>query len=418
MNRRAGTAHFGCNRTVSLYFFSRVHLLILAAAVLAILPRGRTAHAQEPEPSRPTAAIVITFDPNAVQEERVVAAVKAHLSGLPVRVLVRPLIRSGSVGQNVARAGALATASAALGTSSIEVGDDGAFLIYFTEPGGESTLIRRLPPNDEGVRVTVEEASIVVRSLVLALLEGRRIGMAKPADARADAERPRKGQPPPQKRKDERSSPSKRAAPPPNAEDPPSAVNSPAEDATGSAAGEDGWRASGSDSVVAVTAGYAGTHFATNTSWQSGFTPGFRWVAFRPMYVAARYTFFPKLEGGTKETAVSVARHPGELAIGYVGSTRLAANAELGIVFDYTSRQTRSNGPGFEPTPTSRRSTLAFGARAGASFAFVPAVELALRGGADFLVTRYAYVMPDGRTVAAPHGVRPRVDVELAASLW
>jgi hypothetical protein len=391
-------------------------LLAFVVAALAVLPRGSTAHADESE-APPAAAIVITFDPNAVQEERVVAAVKAHLSGLPVRVLVRPLIRSGSVAQNVARAGALATASAALGTSSIEVGDDGAFLIYFTEPGGESTLIRRLPPNEEGARVTVEEASIVVRSLVLALLEGRRIGMAKPQDRGAGPERPRKDQPRRETRKDGRSAPSERAAPPANVEDPPM-VDSPAEDTPGSAAGEESSRASGSESVVSVTAGYAGTHFATNTSWQSGFTPGFRWVAFRPVYVAARYTFFPKLEGGTKETAVSVARHPGELAVGYVGTTRLAANAELGIVFDYTSRQTRSNGPGFEPTPTSRRSTLAFGARAGASFAFVPAVELALRGGADFLVTRYAYVMPDGRTVAAPHGVRPRVDVELAASLW
>jgi hypothetical protein len=399
-------------------------LSAVVVAVAAIVPRGGTVRAEEPDTSQSAPAIVVTFDPNAVEEERVVAAVKAHLSGLPVRVLVKPVVRTGSLGRNVATAGALATASGALGTSSIEVGDDGAFLIFFTEPGGASTLIRRLPPSDEGIRVTVEEASIVVRSLVLALLEGRRIGMANPADAPARSERPQAVRPPREKRRDRASPPPKRstrpgssAARPATTEDAP-AENAPAasvEDALGGTAGDESPSARRS---AAVTAAYAGTHFATNMTWQSGFTPGVRWTALRWLYVAGRYTFFPKLEGGTNDTAVSIARHPVELAVGYVGTTRLAANAELGFVYDHTTRQTRSNAPGYEPTPTARRSSFAVTAKAGASFTLVPAVQLALRGGADFLLTKYAYVMPDGSSVVSPRGVRPRLDLELAMSLW
>jgi hypothetical protein len=385
------------------------------AAVLAIMTRGGAARAEEPQASQPAAVIVITFDPNAVQEERVVAAVRAHLRGVPVTVLVRPVVRSGSIGQNVATAGALATASGALGTSSIEVGDDGAFLIFFTEPGGASTLIRRLPPNKEGVRVTIEEASIVVRSLVLALLEGRRIGMAEPATAQTATERPRVVRPAPRRKRAGRpASPPQRPAPSARAEAPPvedaDVPDSTAED-------EPPWLI-GSDYVVAVTAAYAGAHFATSTTWQSGFMPGFRWLTLEWLYVAGRYTFFPKLEGRTKETVVSIARHPAELAVGYAGTTRLAANAEVGIIVDHTRRQTRINGPGYAPTPVSARTTLGFGAKAGASFALAASVQLALRGGADFLVTRYAYVLPNGETVATPHGIRPRLELELGVSLW
>ena len=376
------------------------------AAALAVLARSEAASADESGTSTGAAAIVVTFDPSAVEQERVVAAVRAHLSGLPVRVLVRPVASSPSVGQSVATAGELARTNGALGTFSIELGEDGAFLIFFTEPGGTSTLIRRLPPSEQGVRVTVEEAAIVVRSLVLALLEGRRIGMASAADSPVGTKTAGTVGPPSERRADGTATRPEQTAGPEIADEVP-----------GPASGDEPSERPEAH-TVAFTAAYAGTDFATNVTWQSGFTLGVRWVALRPLYAAARYTFFPELEGGTNETAVSITRHPGELVAGYMGSTRLAANAEVGLVLDYTSRETQGSSPAFEPTPPSNRWTVAVGARAGASFAIVPIVQLALRGGADFLVTSYAYVVPDGAEVVSPHRIRPRLDLELATSLW
>jgi hypothetical protein len=378
-------------------------LSTLLAAAVAVLPHSTPVRAEESETSSKVSTILVTFDPGAVEQARVVAAVRAHLSGLPVRVLLKPVARSGSVGQSVATAGALAKESDALGTFSIELGEDGAFLVFFTEPGGASALIRRLAPNDQGVRVTVEEAAIVVGSLVLALLEGRRIGMASAADASAKTERP---EPAPER---------------------PSGPESPVESAPTTGApdddddddDDDGERnASSAPHTIAITAAYAGTDFSSSTRWQPGLTLGMRWIFLRPLHAAARYTFVPALEGGTDETSVSIARHPGELVIGYLGTTRLAATAELGVVLDYTSRRTQINDPAFEPTPGSSRWTVAFGARAGASFSVVPSIQLAARGGADWLVTRYAYVTPDARAVVRPYRVRPRLDLELAVNLW
>jgi hypothetical protein len=393
-------------------------LVALVAATLSTLPPTGTARAQEAETPTKVATILVTFDPGATEQARVVAAVRAHLSGVPVRVLLKPVARSASLGQSVAAAGELARQSGALGTFSIELGEDGAFLIFFTEPGGASALIRRLAPNDQGVRVTVEEAAIVVGSLVLALLEGRRIGMASAGDAPPKVERPRKT-PPPRQRQPPKTRPRERPAEPkPEPESEPEAEPEPAPNEAPTAAERDEAGPAPASPTTAVTTAYAGTDFASGAKWQSGFTLGVRWIALRPLYAAARYTLFPALEGGTTQASVSIARHPGELVVGYVGPTRLAANAELGMVIDYTSRQTRGNGPDFEPTPRSGRWTVALGARAGASFAVVPSMHLAARGGADLLLTRYAYVTPDARAVVRPHRVRPRLDLELAMSLW
>src|ERR1041384_5857677 len=62
----------------------------------------------------------------------------------------------------------------------MDIAEDGALLIFFTEVSGEATLIRRLPPNRQGLRVGLEQAAIVVRSLVEALLEGGNVGIATP----------------------------------------------------------------------------------------------------------------------------------------------------------------------------------------------------------------------------------------------
>jgi hypothetical protein len=325
-----------------------------------------------------------------------------------VQVVFDTVPRTRSFGQKITTAGDLARSRGTLGAFSLERADDGAFLVFFTEPGGNSTLVRRLPPNAQGARVAVEEAAIVVRSLVQALLEGHRIGMTSEAAAADERELLPEARPP-----DE--TPAEEAAAPAGQRE--SAEGPSAPDEADRVAAHD-WPSPSRTRTVAATAAYAGTDFAPDASWQSGFTLGFRWLALSPFYAAARYTFFPELEGGTTETAVSIARHPAEVVAGYVGATRVAANAELGITVDYVTRRTRSNTAGYEPTPAKARAMVALGARAGVTWAMMPALELGARGGADLLVTSYEYVMPEGDAVLSPHRVRPRLDVELALGLW
>jgi hypothetical protein len=256
----------------------------------------------------------------------------------------------------------------------------------------------------------VEQVAIVVRSLVEALLDGARVGLASPTSISPVPERGAGGSDSGKKR--------------PGGAAKQAAVQHPAPMAipavrNGRDRAIDEARAHPTGArTFALTTAYAGAQFATNAAWQSGLSLGFRWLALPPLYAGARYTFVPELEASAEGTAISIARHPAEVLVGYVGATPIAANAELGVIADYTQRRTRSNAPGYTPAPPRNRATIALGARAGVSWSATETLALNLRGGADLLLTRYSYVVPAGEPVAAPHGVRPRLELELAVGLW
>lgn len=354
-------------------------------------------------------AVVITVDRDSVDQGPLLAAVKAHLSGLPVRILFKAVPRAGSVGQSVTVSGELARANAALGTFLIERGQSGDFLIFFTETDGITTLIRRLPRSDQGVRVTVEQAAIVVRSLVEALLDGGRIGIARQADGSTlGAGTSARGGATEKERSED-------------------ALSHRGVDRTGASADDDqrpgeaqppGAPRNRSPRNVAIGVGVVAMEFAADAGWRTGATLGVRWFAVRPLYVGARYAFFSELEARRDSIAVGVTRHPLEVMIGYGGSARFAGSAEFGFIADYATRETRTTGLGYRPTPESRRWMLAISGRAGVSWAIAYPVELALRGGVELLVTRYSYVAPAGLALISPNLVRPRVDLELAVTLW
>jgi hypothetical protein len=369
------------------------------ACCLAAVLLCRTLGAQ-PRPS----TVILTFDASSEAQKQAIAAIKAHVRGLPAEVVVVPVEHAESLAQQLAASGSLAASRNALGTLHIQIAEDGALLIFFTEPEGEATLIRRLPANRQGPRVAFEQVAIVSRSLIEALIDGGRIGLVPETSRQPDAEVEEE----PQSSADPAPEPSEsldEAAP---SELPPSEAAR--EDSPNEFASERKW--------IAVTAGYTLTHFAAGMPWQSGFSAGVHGLVTPRFYAGARYTFFPALTAGTDDAVVSIQRYPIEALVGYRGAGAFALHGEAGMVADHTLRTTVRTSSAFRATSPESRWTFAFAARAGASWAPAPRFRVALRGGADFVLTRYSYRLESGEAAPSPDWVRPRMELELAVALF
>ena len=368
------------------------------ATALLLLPRALGA-----QPS----TIILTFDASSEGQKQAVAAIQAHVSGLPAEVVIVPIEHQRGLDSRLAAAGSLAASRHALGTFYVEIEPDGTLLIFFTEAEAEATLIRRLPPNRQGLRVALEQAAIVVRSLVEALLDGGSIGISAEADpgaAKTEAEKRSQEMPAGAEASPEHSA---AEAPLPDSEEPPSPSSSETSAETGSARAR-----------LSITGGYTATDFASGMPWQSGFSGGFAWLATPVLYAGARYTLFPTYTVATGDAVVSVARRPLEALVGYHAASPLALNGELGLLVDATTRTTVSTAAEFRATSPSTRWMLSLAARGGVTWSPWSRIRASLRVGADFLLTRYAYTIDSAVAVPSPHWVRPRLELELAVAVW
>jgi hypothetical protein len=348
----------------------------------------------------PPSTIILTFDASSETQKQAITAIRAHVSGLPAEVVIVPVEHQRSLDSRLAAAGALAASRRALGTFYIEIEPDGTLLIFFTEAEAEATLIRRLPPNQQGVRVALEQAAIVVRSLVEALLDGGSVGIAPKADRAGSAEAPAEPDLLP-----ERTS----AA---------SALPSPEKPGPSRSRSEASPKAASARRRMAITAGYTGTDFASAMPWQSGFSAGFAWLATPVVYAGARYTLFPTYPVATEDAVVAVARRPIEALVGYHAASPLALNGEIGLLVDAARRTTVSTAESLRPTSPSTRWMLSFAARAGFSWSPWTRIRASLRGGADFVLTPYAYTIDSAVAAPSPRWMRPRMELELAADIW
>lgn len=364
---------------------------------LAALLLTRALGAQ-PQPS----TIILTFDASSEAQKQAIAAIRAHVSGLPAEVVIVPVEHQRTLDSRLAAAGSLAASRQALGTFHIEIEPDGTLLIFFTEAGAEATLIRRLPPNRQGVRVALEQAAIVVRSLVEALLEGGSVGIAPEAGRAGSAENAEASA-------ELHSSPERSSAASAlsNHKNPPSQSGSQAAPEAASVRPR-----------VAITAGYTATDFASVMPWQSGFSAGLQWLATPVAYAGARYTFFPTYTATTEDAVVAVARRPIEALVGYRAASPLALNGEVGLLVDAARRTTVSTAESLRPTSPSSRWMVSLAARAGFSWSPWSRLRASLRAGADFVLTPYAYKIDSAVAAPSPHWIRPRMELELAADLW
>lgn len=376
---------------------------VTAALCLALLLSTRLALAD----SRP-ASIIVAFDARSDEQKQAVAAIQAHVSDLPLQVVVIPLERAQSLAGRLSASGGLAAARHALGTFYIELAEDGSLLVFFTEATGESSLIRRLHPNQQGLRVALEQAAIVVRSLAEALLDGGSVGIGTTQG------------PQPQSRPNDAGS---------NSTTTPRVGEAASTEPRSEGAGEQepesdealqvSAQKSASNHRFAVVAGSPLSQFAAGAPWQTGFSPGIQWLAAPAWYVGARYTLLPALSLSSADVTVSVERHPLEALVGYREAGRLALNAELGVLADRVGRTTVRVAAPYQATPSDARWQLAVGARGGFSWSpWSDRLWLALRIGADLLLTRYSYASDSNQNVPSARPIRPRVELELAVWVW
>jgi hypothetical protein len=383
--------------------------------------------------------IVLTYDPTSEEQRRAVAAVRAHLRGLPIEIVTETVEQKHELADRLAASGTLASSHAALGTFSIEKGADRSILVFLTEPGGSATLVRHLPASRLSARVAIEQAAIVIRSLVAALLEGGRLGVAaakaepraalgstvEEARSQATAETTRAEPKAP--------GPANSSTPIVDTETEEADVDETEEadvDETEEAGVDETEEAEIDETEVGgspagppprffLTLGYAGVHPGGGLAWQSGVAVGARWLVAAPLaYIGIRYTLLlPPSELEVGSSRVSIVRRPAELVLGVAAGSWVLANAELGAIVEQVVRKTVATNTAFEPTRASTRWGFGFGPRVGAMLTPWPVVRLAMRAGADFMLTQTAYAT-DEESVRAPGRVRPRLEFELAVGVW
>lgn len=373
------------------------------------------AFAQAAEPESSTPAVVVTYDPMAAAVSPVIQAIRSHLTGMPVRILVEPVRQEGlSLSERLERSGELAVEREAMGAFAVEVGPRGEILVFFAEPDGRSALLRSVPPRSDDVSVVREEGAIVVRSLVQALLDGKRIGMGDVTGATArDATANAAAAP-------ERRSVAARPSARPDREVTRAEPSAPrADESTPSSAAPRKPGADRSGRTVAASVSYVGTHFASELGWQSGVGLGIRGFALPFAYVGASYTMFSKAVARTDDATIELARHPLELSVGYEGTSAVAPIIELAVLVDSIHRSTPEAGDDLARTPDESTVMIGLGARGGLCFGPVEWMRGVARLGLDVGVRRPVFVSrrDASESVVEPSLLNPRIELGLGAYL-
>jgi hypothetical protein len=335
--------------------------VFLVAAVLFVVASFASPLRAAPSARDEPGIIVFSVNPRAKDAQAMVDAVRAHLTGLPVVLMVD----ASASGGTAPRSGDSALGPI-LGTLTIDPVTPVEWVVSFNEPAVDTTIVRRIRLKPQAKGVALEEAALVVRSMVEAILDGGHVGIAK---ERADAAQPPLGSVPRAKR----------------------------------------WGFAG-------TAGYTGTTFATGLGWQSGAIVGLRWQ-WGEFYAGATYSGFPPILTETSPASIVLVRHPAALVLGYEGSSVVAPTVEVDLVVDFVSRTTSPPEDGYVATPPEARWSFGVGAQAGFSWSFLPRFRVLALGGADWMLNPAAYKVGTD-VIVRSSSVRPKVSIGLGLDIW
>ncbi|HET9955829.1 MAG TPA: hypothetical protein VFQ61_15065 [Polyangiaceae bacterium] len=368
---------------------NRIHFSLLAALVFSSLATAPCLAAGNPEATQAADVprVVLVFDPTRERALAAVQAIESHLSGLRVSVDVVGISLAAGMNEWLDQASQQAASREALGSFAIDATPRGELLIFFTEVSGEATLLRRIRPKTAGGRVALEEAGIVVSSLVEALLDGRHIGMEPSAPSPTSDDHTLR---------DSERTPVGEVAPPPRASAPSQSVRH-----------------------TAVSLGYLGTSFAQDT-FQSGLVLGARTDLAERWSLLASYAILPELELDREGVHLSLQRHPLVLGLGYEAAGTLAPLVEVTGFSDWVTRRTPSTQATLAGTPDQNHWMWGIGSRIGAHWGPASRLHVHVTFGVDVPIGNLSFVVEgeSPRTVIVPRSVRPQAEASLIANLW
>jgi hypothetical protein len=323
---------------------------VVVGSSIAVLS-GR-ASAQVAAPSRPepraeahhTPIVVLLFDPDRPDSNRLISAIESHLAGLPVQVALEPLPRSDIL--TWLESGHIrARARQALGLLAIDTSRGDVWRLFFLDVDGAPTLIRRLPSSSK--HAPLDEAGIAVRLLVEALLDSKQI---PPADSMPDSGAPPRGRVP------AAGTPTKAAGTP--------TKKGGGATATGSKSLEERSRERAVPKTeqmqaadtnrrqhpLSIFLGPAGATWLAQQAWQFGATAGAELDLAPAWPLAVAYTLYPALTYHLTDTDLTLSRYPVTSFLAYTPRFGLSPRFWLGLGVDAVHRETVATGATYRST--------------------------------------------------------------------
>lgn len=345
--------------------------------------------------------VVSTSSSPEPEQAEALLAVRAQLGDVPARILIETRERAGDIRAQLDQAKDLATANHATGVFWIDAAP-GDILLYLFEPSGKRLLVRRVSaPSESGSAVAAEDAANIVHATVLALAEGREIGMT-PIPPPSPTSTPTRS-PPPSPSPIPIPIPTPPAAP---AGAPPRAPNPRSERAASS---------------LRLSLTYVGSRYAYAVPWQSGLATGVEWAPRAGWFARLGAAFFASAEIDTDRAAFRLSRSSWEIASGYdVAKAPVALGAELALLLENTTRTTLMVSPGL--TAAAEEEQWLTGLSPRGRFVWYPRPWLGgvVRVGLDLMRQRVQYRLGSaaGEPVLSIPSVRPRLEIGLIVGLW
>lgn len=355
-------------------------LLCLAAALLA-------APANAGEPRR---VVLVVSASDAARAESLMGAIKAQLGDLPVALVVEEPARVPSALRDRLDFAAQACKQHdAVGAFFVEAEQVDDILLYLVEPAAKRALVRRVKKTAGAEQAGVEEMSIIVRSTVGALLEGREIGMEVGPEI---APPPKPAEPPPKPKP----TPPRPAPPrPPEPE---------------------------RHGLGRLAAHYAGESFAPEAPWQNGLGVELSGSPDGQLFFGLGYVAFAPVEVEGDAARVRVARYPLRALVAYeIPVERLRFAGQLGFVGELDRRSTTKTGTGVVPTESADTLLWAVSPRVTARYEVWSRTHLWAGVGLDVFLSNSEYVadLPGRReALLSPYRTRAQASLGLAVDLW
>jgi hypothetical protein len=355
---------------------------ILGAPTVA---RGQVplAPSSSESPVQPQAepTVVIMFDPRESDSLTLVGSIAAHLAGLPVRLINEPRTRTEILTWLEAGRSRV-KAARALGLFAVDTSRRDSWRLFFLEPEGIPTLIRRLKPTPE--YAPLDEAGITVRLLVEALLDGKHVDVVEPV---LREEPPEAGEsppapapvPPPAKQQGPSSSGTHGTASPPESSD--SEADEPLLPA----------REEHERVYASALLGLSTTKWLSAAGWQSGLLIGGGLYWAPPWSVTIDYTWYPKLSYRSPDATIELLRHPFAGHVNYRLSPDFSPVFALGAWLDAISRETAEPALGYRGTGSTTDVVWGLSASVGISSPRLSILRARLDLGLDLAGRRVGY---------------------------